>query len=151
SGQTCGGLGFGTGALACSPRCMFDVSGCSVTTTTTTTSTTTTTLGPPPCAPVPITVGQTINGMLTTSSCHTSAVFGDQYFTDHYSFDGTAGQQVIVQATSSEIVPFLILLDPSEIATGFTGGGTARMPSTGVETLPATGTYVIEIASVAGA
>lgn len=94
----------------------------------------------------PITVGQTINGTLTTSDC-ASPSFGEGSFADRYSFSGTAGQQVIVQATSGEIAPFLYLLASggAVLDAAYTGTGVARLPSSGVQTLQTTGTYIIEI------
>ena len=96
------------------------------------------------CAPTPITIGQTVNGNLTTSACP----LGDGTFYDPYSFNGTAGQRVAVSMTSSQFDTFLILNRPD--GSTFTvdddgGGGTnSRIPpGSGFVTLPVTGTYTI--------
>src|ERR1043165_3056784 len=60
------------------------------------------------CAPTPISIGQTVNGNLTTSACP----LGDGTFYDPYSFSGTAGQRVAVSMTSSQFDTFLFLNRP---------------------------------------
>jgi len=96
------------------------------------------------CAPTPISIGQTVNGNLTTSACP----LGDGTFYDPYSFSGTAGQRVAVSMTSSQFDTFLFLNRPD--GSTFTidddgGGGTnSRIPpGSGFITLPVTGTYTI--------
>ena len=97
-----------------------------------------------PCAPTPISIGQTVNGNLTTNDCP----LGDGTFYDTYSFAGTAGQRVAVLMTSNQFDTFLILNRPD--GSTFTanddgGGGTnSRIPpGSGFITLPTTGTYTI--------
>lgn len=96
------------------------------------------------CAPTPISIGQTINGNLTTSACP----LGDGTFYNAYSFAGTAGQQVAVLMTSSQFDTFLFLNRPdgSPLAIDDDGGGgtNSRIPPGGsFITLPVTGTYTI--------
>ena len=97
-----------------------------------------------PCAPTPISIGQTVNGNLTTNACP----LGDGTFYDTYSFSGTAGQRVAVSMTSAQFDTFLILNRPdgSTLAVDDDGGGgtSSRIPpGGGFITLPATGTYTI--------
>ena len=96
------------------------------------------------CAATPISVGQTVNGNLTTNDCP----LGDGTFYDPFSFSGTAGQQVAVSMTSSQFDTFLILNRPDGLPPVLDddgGGGTnSRIPAgSGFITLPATGTYTI--------
>ena len=97
-----------------------------------------------PCAPTPISIGQTVNGNLTTSACP----LGDGTFYDAYSFTGTAGQRIAVSMSSSQFDTFLILNRPdgSVLASNNNGGGgtNSRIPSgSGFITLQETGNYTI--------
>ena len=97
-----------------------------------------------PCAPTPISIGQTINGNLTTNDCP----LGDGTFYDAYSFSGTAGQRVAVSMTSNQFDTFLILNGPdgSPLAADDDGGGGTNSripPGSSFITLPTTGTYTI--------
>lgn len=101
----------------------------------------------------PITAGQTIGGTLTTGDC--SYYFNSDpskvYYTDVYSFSGTAGQQVAIAMNSTAVDAWLDLyavndLAATALATDDDGGGgtNARIPvGSGWFTLPATGTYYI--------
>ncbi len=101
----------------------------------------------------PISAGQSINGVLTTSDC--SFYFGtdsaNKYYTDVYSFSGTAGQQIAITMNSTAVDAWLDLYNVNDVAADALiynddgGGGTnARIPAgTGYFTLPATGTYYI--------
>jgi outer membrane protein assembly factor BamB len=96
------------------------------------------------CAPTPISIGQTVNGNLTTNACP----LGDGTFYDPYSFSGTAGQRVAVSMTSSQFDTFLILNRPdgSTLTIDDDGGGGTNSripPGSGFITLPVTGTYTI--------
>lgn len=100
-----------------------------------------------------ITTGQTISGTLTTGDC--SYYFGGDttkvYYTDVYTFSGTAGQQVAIAMNSTAVDAWLDLYAVNDVtATALTfdddgGGGTnARIPpGTGYFTLPLTGTYYV--------
>lgn len=97
-----------------------------------------------PCAPTPISIGQTVNGNLTTSACP----LGDGTFYNAYSFNGTAGQQIAVSMTSSDFDTYLFLNRPdgSTLAENDDGGGgrNSRIPPGGsFIILPVTGTYTI--------
>ena len=97
-----------------------------------------------PCAATPISIGQTVNGNLTTGDCP----LGDGTFYDPYSFNGTAGQRIAVSLTSSQFDAFLFLHRPEGLLPVLDdngGGGTnSRIPEgSGFITLPVTGTYAI--------
>lgn len=94
---------------------------------------------------IPISVGQTLNGTLTASDC---LVLGS-YYTDNYSFNGTAGQQIVISMNSASLDSYLVLRYPNgTILTEDNdggGGSNARIPPTlGTYTLPTTGPYIIE-------
>jgi hypothetical protein len=95
------------------------------------------------CAPTPISIGQTLNGTLSTSDCP----LGDGSYYDAYSFDGTAGQQIsIFMSASFDTYLFLLRPDGSTLAQNDDGGGgtNSRIPAgSGMLTLPTTGTYTI--------
>ena len=95
------------------------------------------------CTTTPISVGQTVNGALSTTDC----LAGDGSFYDAYTFAGTSGQQVAI-AMSAGFDTYLLLLSPdgSVLAQDDDGGGgtNSRIPATsGFITLPAGGTYTI--------
>jgi hypothetical protein len=98
------------------------------------------------CPSSPISIGQTINGMLSASDC----VLSDGSFYDAYTFSGTAGQQIVISMSSSDFDTYLILLGPDgalvasndDSIPNFTTN--SRIPaSSGFLSLPATGTYTI--------
>jgi hypothetical protein len=96
------------------------------------------------CAPTPISLGQTINGTLSTSDCPLE----DGSFYDVYSFTATAGTQVSVFMQSVAFDTFLFLNRPdgSVLAADDDGGGgtNSRIPAGGgFLTLSQTGTYTI--------
>ena len=96
-----------------------------------------------PCTATPITIGQTVNGNLTTNDCPAD----DGTFYDVYSFSGTAGQRISISMSSNQFDTFLILNRPdgSLLAVNDDGGGgtNSRIPPNGFLTLPVTGTYTI--------
>lgn len=96
------------------------------------------------CAPTPISIGQTVNGNLTTNACP----LGDGTYYDVYSFSGTASQRISVLMTSTEFDTYLFLNNPdgSNLAQNDDGGGGTNSripPGSGGITLPTTGTYTI--------
>jgi thermolysin len=97
------------------------------------------------CVPASISAGQTINGSLSTSDC----IFtGTTKYVDVYSFNGTAGQNIVVTMNSSSFDTFLYLVNSSNqvISEDDDGGDStnSRIPSeSGTFSLPATGTYSI--------
>jgi len=97
-----------------------------------------------PCASTPISIGQSVNGNLTTGDCPLS----DGTFYDTYSFTAIAGQRVAVSMTSNQFDTFLFLNRPDGsilTADDDGGGGTnSRIPAgSSFITLPTTGTYTI--------
>ncbi len=56
----------------------------------------------PDCSAMPIGFGQTLNGNLAASDCH-SPVRGPNFFADRYTFNASAGQKVTIQAASGTI------------------------------------------------
>src|SRR5256712_10101773 len=94
-------------------------------------------------------VRQSLSGILESDDCR-SPPFGPTYFVDRYSFSGVAGEEVVVQVASTEILPEIALLHPSGyvLAYGYSGTGLARLPGSGAVTLPEDGVYIIEVAGV---
>lgn len=106
------------------------------------------------CAPIPISIGQTVNGALTTSDCRSPLRVkdGERPFADRYSFSGASGQPVILSLSSADFDTYLYLLGPdgSVIAQNDDGGSGSgsRIPAgSGFFTLAASGTFVIEVTS----
>jgi len=99
------------------------------------------------CTATPITYNQSVDGTLSESDC----AVGGAFFTDRYTFSGTAGQQISIAMNSAAVDSFLILHSPTgEGSTSNDDGDTppnSRIPETGLFTLPETGTYTIEASS----
>jgi hypothetical protein len=101
----------------------------------------------------PITVGQTVSGQLTTADCnwYYSSTPQHRYYTDVYSFNGTAGQQISIALSSAAINMYVELYSVNDVAgsplvgdDNGGGGDNARIPpGSGYYTLPANGTYFI--------
>ncbi|MGI9106493.1 MAG: Calx-beta domain-containing protein [Pyrinomonadaceae bacterium] len=96
------------------------------------------------CPATQMTIGQGLNGTLSTSDC----IFPDGNFVDTYTFNGTAGQSIAVEMSSAEFDTYLNLLGPNgallEVDDDSGGGNNSRIPSEGgFYTLPANGTYTI--------
>jgi Metallo-peptidase family M12/Calx-beta domain/Reprolysin family propeptide/Bacterial pre-peptidase C-terminal domain len=106
----------------------------------------------PDCSVTPIGYGQTLNGTLSSSDCH-SPVRGTNFFADRYSFNAGAGQKVTIQATgqsSGNPDTFLTLLGPNGaviMVDDDSGGQTnSRIPGgTKSLTLGVAGTYTFEV------
>ncbi|HEX9919856.1 MAG TPA: pre-peptidase C-terminal domain-containing protein, partial [Pyrinomonadaceae bacterium] len=101
------------------------------------------------CNLTPINFNETKTGTLSAGDC-VNEIENDNTFVDHYTFNGTAGQQISITMTgvSGNINPYLYLLSPSGVilANDDNGGGglAARIvPGTAFGRLPATGTYTI--------
>lgn len=91
--------------------------------------------------PVPVALnGNPVQGQLNQSS---SVLPFDNSFFNAYSFRGRAGQQVVIEMSSTDLDPYLILLAPDggDIAQDDDGGGEKN--SRVVTTLPSDGTYTI--------
>jgi subtilisin len=98
---------------------------------------------PVTCSSTPISLGQTINGTLSTSDCRLS----DNSFFDSYTFNGTAGQQIAIEMSSVNFDTFLFLLGPNGLEVDDDDGGdgfNSRIPAvSGFFTLPSSGSYTI--------
>src|SRR5262249_44824134 len=93
------------------------------------------------CAPVPIAPGQSLNGKIDSSDClsrhHPDDVFGP-YRADLYSFNYTEGQQLSIGFNGFFPAPlYLFDTNGTLVLQGSNG--------TGLFSLPASGTYFIEI------
>ncbi len=101
----------------------------------------------PTCVINQTSIGQTINGQsLNVSDCSFSNNLNRYY--DYYTFNGTAGQQIVISMNSTAIDSYLFLIAPNNqyIAEDNDSGGNrnSRIPTTGsFFTLPATGSYTI--------
>jgi S1-C subfamily serine protease len=88
----------------------------------------------------PITLNSAVQGKLDRSS---STLPSDNSYFNAYTFQGRAGQRVVIEMNSNELDPYLILLasDGQDIAQDDDGGGgsTSRVEIA----LPANGTYTI--------
>jgi len=102
----------------------------------------------------PIAMWGSASGWLSAGDCLSSLRevpgTGFRPYADRYTFSGTAGQQVAILATSTEIDGYLYLLGPSGevIASDNEGGGShnPRIPAgSDYLTLPSTGTYTVEL------
>ena len=105
------------------------------------------------CQTTAISLGQTINGSLSTSDC----VFSGSHYVDIYTFSGTAGQRIAISLDSTAFDTYLYLDSSTEsVAFDDDGGGgpnnqNSRIPaSSGYFSLPVTGTYKIHAASFVG-
>lgn len=101
-------------------------------------------LGDPCNEAAPISVGQTVNGFLSSSDCR----FDDGSFADFYMFNGTQGQQLTIDLVSSAFDTYLGLANLSGtfvIEDDDGGDGTNSRISA---SLPESGTYIIMANSV---
>ena len=102
------------------------------------------------CTAAAINSNQTVNGSLTVSDCAVG-INGNIFYTDVYTFNGNAGRQISIQLNSAQFDAFLTLRlpDGSSVMNDDGGSGTnARIPAgSGLFTLPATGTYILEVSS----
>ncbi|MEW6207722.1 MAG: HYR domain-containing protein [Acidobacteriota bacterium] len=103
------------------------------------------------CVVTPISIGQTVEGILTTEDCR-SPVRGSRYIADRYSFTTTAGQEISILLQTFDFDTYLYLIGPdgTVIAENDDGGGgtDSRIPGgAGLYQLPASGTYTIEVTS----
>lgn len=93
---------------------------------------------------MPITVGQPINGTLTTTDC----VMPDGSYFDVYTFGGTANQRIAIEMSSTDFDTFLFLEAPDGTRLAENddsgNGSNSRIPAdSGFFTLPSNGTYRI--------
>ncbi len=106
------------------------------------------------CTASAISFGQTINGSLASTDCR-SHLRGSSYYADDYTFSATAGQTVVITLNSAALNGYLYLHGPNGALVAQdenTGGSTtSRIPTgSGALSLPATGTYTLEVTSSAG-
>lgn len=102
------------------------------------------------CTPTPITIPTTRTGTLTTSSCYDAVING---YEDIYTFNGTAGQTITVDYSSTAYDVFvwfegLVLHSDGTIQSSFLSSGTARDRFT--YTLTQTRSYTLELESLHG-
>ncbi len=100
------------------------------------------------CASSPVVPGGgALNGTLGGSDCR----FTDDSFFDPFSFVGTAGQRISITYTPT-FDGIVYLLDASRTIIAVDGGAggsfNARIPASGLVTLPTTGTYFVVAGSV---
>jgi uncharacterized protein (TIGR03437 family) len=111
---------------------------------------------PSACTASPITTGQLINGTLAPGDCESQLRIkdGTRPLADRYSFDGVAGQPIIISLNSADIDTYIYLLDGngSIIAQNDdAAGASSRVPGNGAFLiLPSTGKFTIEVTSFAG-
>jgi hypothetical protein len=107
----------------------------------------------PSCAETPISIGVSIIGTISNSDCPAPSR-GARHFADRYSFNGAAGQQVMITMTQSsgDLDPYLYLIGPD----GYVVTQNDDVPgsvnsmiggSGGPFTLSLTGRYLIEATS----
>ena len=106
----------------------------------------------PDCIVTPMSLGQTVNGTLSETDCGSSWVFFLLLYTDVYSFNGVAGQQLRISMNAPTFVPYLNLMAPNGalVASSNNNGGpnNAFLPnSSSLLTLPTTGLYTLEATS----
>ena len=110
----------------------------------------------PACSSTPINFGQTLNGTISSTDCH-SPVRGNGFWSDRYTFNATAGQRVSIHANAPSVAnpdTFLTLIGPNGVVlmVDDDSGGTptvqtnSRIPGgTGFLPLGLSGTYTIEV------
>lgn len=110
----------------------------------------------PNCVATPIVFGQTLNGTLANTDCH-SPVRGNNFFADRYTFNATAGQRIRIQTNAASTAnpdTYLVLIGPNGVVLYVdddSGGSPAvltnsRIPGgPGMLSLSLSGTYTIEV------
>lgn len=102
-----------------------------------------------------ISIGQTVNGALSTTD-PVDPNFIDTFYIDDYVFSGTQGQKIAISMNSTAVDAWLELWLKNTNGTltlvtynddVSSGNNNSRIPPTGYYTLPATGQYVIRASS----
>lgn len=103
------------------------------------------------CVVTPISVGQTVNGDLTTSDCQSPVRIKDgaRPFADRFSLNATGGQPVTISLKSASFDTYLYLFRPDGSVLnqndGATSDGSSIPAGAGFLTFPSSGTYIIEV------
>lgn len=117
------------------------------------------------CSITATTIGSTVNGSLSASSCKSpyrvglrpqppSYVTGNPAYSQLFSFQGTAGQKIAIDLSSTAFDPYVYLFSPGgtiisenddQTVSQKTGATNSRIPSSGYLTLPTTGTYYVDV------
>lgn len=94
-------------------------------------------------------IGDTVNGEISSADCRSRyrvLTTDGTFYADLYSFNFTAGQQITFTAVGNLIMPYLYLTDQNGAVLAERGGRDVRLPAgTDFLTLPATGTYFLEV------
>lgn len=101
------------------------------------------------CAPVPIAIGQTVNGTISNADCRATRYFvpSVNFYADRYLLDFTAGQQFAVTVAGANLSPFVQVFNSDGVIVERLAGSRLPAANNSFMTLPATGKYVIEISS----
>lgn len=103
------------------------------------------------CVATPISVGQTVNGDLTTSDCRSPVRIKDgaRPFADRFSVNATGGQPVTISLKSASFDTYLYLFRPDGSVLsqndGITSDGSNIPAGPGFLTFPSSGTFTIEV------
>jgi hypothetical protein len=98
------------------------------------------------CRVTQMSMGDTVSGTLSATGCR-STIKGNAYYAAQYSFTATAGQQVSIQVTSDAFDSYIYLIGPDGrimAQDDDSGGGTNSQIQLSI---PADGTYIIEVTS----
>jgi len=106
----------------------------------------------PDCSVTPISVGQTINGQLTSGDCESPIRNTSGLRADRYTFTASEGQQFAIALQSSAFNAFLTLVGPNGAVLlnddNSGGGQNSRIPGgNAMLTAGVSGTYTIEVSS----
>jgi uncharacterized protein (TIGR03437 family) len=107
------------------------------------------------CTVTPLNPGQTINGALAPGDCQSPLRLRDgaRPLADRYSFNGAAGQAIVITLASAAFDTYLYLLDANGAALAQnddSGAGGSRIPAgDGAFILPASGAFLIEVTAFA--
>ena len=96
-------------------------------------------------APTPISLAQTVNGLLEASDARTRA--GDGSFADNYQLTLTTAQTVTIEMSSSAFDTFLVVVDSAETLVGIDDDGGSGTNSR-LEIPLQAGTFIIEATSL---
>ncbi len=110
----------------------------------------------PNCIATPIAFGQTLNGTLSNTDCH-SPVRGNGFVADRYTFNALAGQKIRIRTSAPSVAnpdTYLVLYGPNGVVLYVDDDSGATQPvvtnsqipgGTGLLPLGLSGTYTIEV------